>query len=246
MAEKKKKAAVQLVTPVGILLFPRLDVPDPGKEGKFAYKVPVYKTGLRLKRTDPGVQAFLDKLDEMADAAYAAALADESNAKGIADAIREAQMAAKKKNPTAPIPDLGPTDVVERAAPYRVDMNEKFEELGTVTLSFKMNSTYTHPTTKVVTQMRPEVVDSKKNKIDPVKTKIYGGTRARLVVEFKDYGILQGSAGLAKYLKVVQVIELVNGTSSVDALDDIEGYEVDDFDSAPTHSAGGGEGDDQF
>lgn len=224
MAEKKKDKAVTLVSPRGILLFPRLDTPDPGKEGKFAYKVPVYKTGLRLTLTDPGVKEFLAKLDAMADAAYAEALADESNAKVIADAIRDVILAARKKNPKDPAPEVLPTDVVERSAPYRVDMDENFNELGTVTLQFKMNSVYTNPSTKAVTPMRPEVVDAKKNPINPVKVKIWGGTEAKVCFQVKPFGVLQGSAGLARYLLAVQVFKLANsnggGASNFDVEED--------------------------
>lgn len=245
MAEKKTQNTT-IVSPTGLLMYPRLDTPDAGKEGKFAYKVPVYKTGLRLERTAPGVQAFLDKLDTLTDEAYAAALADEGNAKGIADAIRDVMLAAKKKNPSAPVVKVTPEEVVERAAPYKIDMDEDFNELGTVTLQFKMNSVFTHPKTKVVTPMRPEIVDAKKNKINPLKTKVWGGTVAKVAFQVKGYGVLQGSAGLARYLLAVQVLELADSTGGggASAFDTEDGFDSkggvgSDFEEEPGHQVPG-------
>ena len=132
-------------------------------------------------------------------------------------------------------------------------MDDSFNELGTVTLQFKMASSYTHPTTKAVTKMRPEVVDARKNPINPVKTKIWGGTIAKVCFGVRSFGILQGSSGLGRYLMAVQVLQLASSTGGGASAFDVEdGYDSkdgsgSDFDGAPAGGGSSGDaGDDQF
>ncbi len=58
-----KAVRTRMVTPKGIAVFPRLDKPDTKFDAEG-----VYKTGLRLDPSEPGVAEFISKLEEFAAA----------------------------------------------------------------------------------------------------------------------------------------------------------------------------------
>jgi len=63
-SKNKAKQGVKRLTPKGVLVYPKLTKPDYGTQ-EYPDKEGSYRTNLRMNRNDAGVEAFLQKLDEL-------------------------------------------------------------------------------------------------------------------------------------------------------------------------------------
>ncbi len=189
MQTKKKKLPI-LMTPVGTAMFPYLNKPAP----PFADKPgdpPVWKVTLKMKASDPDVQAFIADLQARYDA-------------NVAEAELEEEPKAKAARLKSKNPEIG-ADV-----PWKQELDEQGNETGYVLLTLKQKSYAVRKSDGERFDFYVDLFDSKGTRIDRNKVRIGGGSTISAAFEVDTF-FTQIGAGLSLRLKAVQVLEVVEG-----------------------------------
>ena len=217
--ERNPGETLEVRTPRGALRFPKLVEPDLGTE-KFPKKNPEYNTGLVLKRTDPGVEKFLAKIDELMEESRE--LAEEKYA--------ELPLKARKK--------LEADGGIRADLPYEEVYDEQTEEpTGEIIIKAKTVASGVSKKTGKPWKKNLDMFDARGKPIARsvvTKLRIWGGTVAKLNIGLQPYFIeAQGKYGLSRYLNAVQIIELVDGgtrsASQYGFEEEEEGFDANGF-----------------
>lgn len=210
MAKEAKKDDVptlNIITPKGVAIYPRLNKPDT----KFNV-AGVYDCRLRLDPEDPEVASLVEKLTK---------LRDKFHKDLVADLTKKKKSATVKK---LKIRDIGTPDV-----------NDEDEETGLIVLKGKTIASGTYSDGKAW-KRAPVIFDAKGNKLkDPPL--IYGGSELKMACLAKPYLMKSSfEVGVTLYLNAVQIIKLVSGGGPQDAegfgFSEEDGYEADDTDGS--------------
>lgn len=200
MANSTKKKQQKLTSPKGRAKYPWLNQPDTrfNPDGE-------YRVSLLLPADSKEAQAFMEKLDE---------LADEAVEKAKNDLIEDGKKAQANK--------------VTRNDPYVMEEDkETGEETGNVEFKFKMKAKVYSKKHDKTFEFTPDVFDAKGNPV-PGDVRIFGGSILRVsFVPDPYYMPSSKAAGISLKLKAVQVIELSAGGRSAS---DYGFYEEDGFD----------------
>lgn len=235
MATKQKRPII--TTPAGVAVWPTLNAPDtkfskPGEKGD-------YRTGLRLKLSDPGVTEFVAQIDELHKAALE---------KGKEE-WAEAKKAAAKKG--------SKLDWKANPVPYKVCVDEEGNELPEVQFNFKM-AAFIKPKDKEGWDQRPSLFDAKGVTLTGKIPKIGGGSTIKVAFDAVPYYVPTsvGGAGLTLRLRGVQILKLVQfgghtaASMGFGAVEDEDAFSfdpsatVEDSGETPIKSEGSAGGDD--
>lgn len=206
-----------LKTPRGTLKWPKLNEPDHGTE-KFPCKNPAgeYKTKLVLDRNDPGVEAFLDKIDK---------------------AMERAEELASEKFKDLPLKTRKALEAkggITADLPYQEIYDEDTEQpTGQVEILFKMQAGGVRKKDGKKWSQTPGLFDSKKQPLSR-KIVIWGGSTAVVNFDLEPYFIEgTGKFGVSKRLQAVQVLQLVSAGGSKSAssygFDEEEGFDSSEY-----------------
>lgn len=234
MSTNKRPSYATGMTPLGTLVYPRLNAPDTKfkADGEFSAK-------LRLSEDD---SAGLIKLYEAELAKYWPLARDEAEEK-VKNAVGGPAKAKAKK---------ALEELKEADKPYKPAYDDDGNETGEYEFNFKMPASYLKdkgkPTEKKVA-IRPDIFDAR-GKALKVIPDIWGGTTGHVAYELRPFSMPIG-VGLSLRLKAFQIIELRQGGGARDAsaygFKAAEGgYEADDQVPAGgtgETSEGSGEGD---
>lgn len=229
----KNPDKLNLHTPRGTLVWPKLTEPDHGTD-KYPCKHEAgeYKTKLQLDKTKPGVLAFLAKID-----------AHMERAKELAEAAFA----------ELPVKDRKRIGEVVADEPYSVVYDEETEEeTNFVTLSCKMIAGGVRKKDNKPWSAKPALFDSKGKPITK-KIEIWGGSTAILNIDLEPYFVAgTGKYGVSRRLNAAQIIELVaaggqKSASSYGFGAEEDGFSQDDYVAESDDEAEGGDasGDDE-
>jgi hypothetical protein len=242
-APKKNPDQQRLFTPRGTLKWPKLNEPDHGTE-KFPCKHEAgeYKTKLVLDRADPGVEAFLAKIDKAMERAEEIAEAE----------FLELPLKSRKT--------LEAKGGISKDLPYQEIYDEETEEpTGKVELLFKMAAGGNRKKDGKPWSAQPDLFDAKGKPLNR-KISIWGGSVAIINFDLTPYFMPgTGKWGLSRRLNAAQIVELVSsgGTKSASSYgfgteDGFDSGEYSDEDSTDedgedqTTGDGGDEADPNF
>lgn len=229
----------RLFTPRGTLKWPKLNEPDHGTD-KYPSKHEAgeYKTKLVLDRDEPGVEAFLAKIDKALDRARE--LAEES----FAELPVKGRKAIEAKGGIQP--DL----------PYSEIYDEETEEpTGKVEMLFKMVAGGVRKKDNKPWSAKPDLFDAKGKPLGK-KISIWGGSVAIINFDLTPYFVEgTGKFGVSRRLNAAQIVELVSagGTKSASSygFGEQEGFDADEYaddedsDGDDEKSSGDADGDDE-
>lgn len=220
-----------VITPAGEAVYPKLNKPDTGHDGKAK---PAYKIGIRLERSNPAVIALVKAIDEAAEVA-------------IENAKQELAQKPKKE-------DRAKAEKIERFVPYQIEYvkdaagNETDDETGFIIFRTKMNASYEDKTTKRVVDLKPDIRDAKKNKLNHETLKLGGGSTVKLAFSYGPfYNAAANVAGVSARLQATQVLKLVEwGGGAGNMFDSEDGFEGDDdvFGNGSSGSSANGDSSD--
>lgn len=199
----KKEKAPQYVTPAGEFYYPWVNRPD-DRPIKGKPQKPAYKLNLMYPANAPAWLKLKDKLDELVEASYDKAVAENP----------------KKKK------------LIVRQYPYEMETDDEGEETGRVKLKLKQNASFKDKKTGEERQVFVALYDASLNPIDRTKVSIYGGSVGTASFSTRPYLVdSTNGAGISLDLKAVQVLQLVttgerSGESYGFAKE--EGYEAED------------------
>jgi hypothetical protein len=181
----KREKLERLTSPAGIAQYPRLNKPDEYKGKKS------YKSNLILDPEDEGVQEFLDRVKDVAEASMASAVAELKKGDG--------KKKAKAKK-------------VELFLPYEPEYDDNGDETGKVIVKARKNAEFEKD--GEVVQTKVHIFDS--NGVIVKKPPIvWGGSTLKLAVDlFPFYNPSADQAGVSLRLQGAQIIELVTGGSA--------------------------------
>lgn len=225
---------LNLHSPKGALVWPHLTEPDHGTE-KFpcSHEWGDYKTKMRLVRGEPGVDAFLAKLDKAL--ARAEALAKEAFA----------ELDVKKRK------ELEKKGGLAADFPYSELYDEETEEpTGEVEMNFKMRAGGIRKKDNKEWTAKPALFDAKGKPLGK-KVAIYGGSTAIIDFDLEPYFMPgTGKFGVSRRLNAVQIIELVSAggqrSASSYGFGAQDGYDSDeDEDDEDQDDDASGEDDDE-
>jgi hypothetical protein len=219
---EKNPDRVSLRSPRGTLKYPKLVEIDHGTD-KFPDKDGSWNTRVIFDTSDPAVQAYTAKLDEMMERAKE--LAEEQFA--------ELPVKARK--------ELEKKGGLKADAPYSEVYDEETEEpTGEIEMRFKRKAGGTRKDGKKWAAPRPDLFDSAKPKPKPIPkgVDIWGGTIATIHADFEPYFVAgTGSYGLQRRLNAVQVFQLVSAggqrsASSYGFESDVEGFDASSIEAS--------------
>lgn len=205
MASKEKDTTptLNIITPLGVAIYPRLNQPDT----KFN-AAGVYDCRLRLDPEDAEVAELVKKLTKLRDTFH----------KQVVEELT-------KKNKKATIKKLKLRDV---GTP---DVNGDEEETGLIVLKGKTVASGTYSDGKAWTR-KPTIFDAKGHKLTKPPL-IYGGSDLKMACLARPYLMKTTfEIGVTLYLNAVQIIKLVSGGGPQDAAGygfaEEDGYEAED------------------
>lgn len=192
MSESKQKrpALVRFMTPLGTLVYPKLNKPDEYK-GKKTWQAPI-----KVDREEAA--DLLAKYDELYEKAWEDAQAEAKERLANAKTGTDKQKAKKA------------LDALSQAAKaYQDVLDDDGNETGEVLLNVKMNAEVEKD--GKVRQLKPDFFDAK-GKVLKVAPNIWGGTKVYISGQFNPYSSTTG-VGVSLRLNALQIIELSNGSS---------------------------------
>ena len=181
---KGKANFVELISPAGIAVFPKLITPDEYK-GKSHYK-----TGLKLSPSDEGVQEFLDKITEVCQNAF-----DAYQAKVKKEGNPKQKKAAKS---------------LELFVPFEEELDEEGDETGFVILNVKSLAKGTTQKGKPWERTTP-IYDAANQLIEGAardSMKLWGGSEIKVGFRLFPFDAVAGRSGCSAQLQATQVIQL--------------------------------------
>lgn len=220
---KEQKREV-MTSPVGTAVWPHLSGDPDMKYAKDGHGH--YKTGLRLKRTDPGVAEFLEALEQ--------------RHKGAMEATREKYKEyclKAKENGKKPKPQLA------GEAPWKDEVDKEGNETGCVIINFKMKASGVSKKTNKPWKRKPMLFDSQGAEITRA-VNVGGGSRIKVSFELSQFWTAMVGASISLRLEGVQILDLKEFRKKSAAelgFGKEEGYE---FDSATDEDASEPESDD--
>lgn len=178
---------VRMVTPIGIAQYPYLTSPDTkfNPDGE-------YRVNLILDPSDPGVQEFLEKLEELAEEAV--------------EAEREKLRSAAKN------PKLGEkaASQVQPQEPYSEELDSEGEPTGRFIVKFKSKAKVKRKDGSEFS-IAPKLFDAQGKPWNLEET-VMGGARIRVNFTPRGYYVAgTKAAGISLQLNAVQIIENSNG-----------------------------------
>jgi len=211
----RKQKIIKLITPRGVLKFPRLTKIDYGSE---KYPVPegVYRTQLVLDTNSKGVREFLEKLDELL----------EQSREEAEEQLSELPVKSRK--------EIEGKGGLTANKPYSIIYDEETEEpTGEVEIRIKKRATFKRADGERELIPPPHLFDSAiPPKLLPRRVEVWGGTQAIININATPYFMNTGAYGLSLRLNAVQILKLVDAGGMRDAADyGFEGQE-DGWDSA--------------
>lgn len=222
---------VRMFSPRGLLKFPKLTEIDYGTD-KFPTPDGEYNAVLVMKRGDKGVDAFLRKLDDMAEIAKTEAEAQ----------IKKMKVADRKQLEARGGAFLNP--------PYKEVYDEDTEEpTGEVEFKAKMKASGVRKRDGRKWSMKPDLFDSFGKPL-PKGVSVWGGSEAILNFDADVYYIAgSGAYGVSARLNAAQIVELVTAggqrsASSYGFEDQGEGFSVGDIQQDDDEDEGDYDADD--
>jgi hypothetical protein len=199
-----KPKAPQYRTPVGEFYYPWINRPD-DRPIKGKPQRPAYKLTIRYQANAPAWLALKDKLDELVEAAYDKAVAENP----------------KKKK------------LIVRQFPYSMETDDDGEETGSVLLKLKQNASFKDKKTGEERQVFVNLYDTRLNPIDRTKVMVYGGSTGLASFSTRPYMVdSTNGAGISLDLKAVQIQNLVTqGERSAESFGfekQADGYEYEE------------------
>jgi hypothetical protein len=188
--QKKKEKRETLMSPVGTAMFPYLNKPAP-PYGNAKDKPPQWKVTLKLRKSEPEVQAFLADLQARYD-------------KNLAEAELEETPKAKAERLKSKNPELG-ADL-----PFKDEIDEQGQETGYALVNLKQGAYAVSQKTGERWDFFVDLFDAKGTRIDRDKVRIGGGSKIIAAFEVSTF-FTEIGAGLSLRLKAVQVLERVEG-----------------------------------
>lgn len=221
MATKPSRAQrnpdrVRMFTPKGSLKWPKLTEIDYGTD-KYPKPDGEYNVRMELDRHDPGVGAFLDKLDEMMERARE---------------LAEEQFAEMKVKDRKAIEAKGG---IQPNQPYAEIYDEETEEpTGKVEFKAKMKAGGVRKKDGKKWSAKPDLFDAKGKPL-PKSAQVWGGSVAIINFDAEPYFVAgTGAYGISHRLNAAQIIELVSAggqrSASSYGFGEHEGFSADEHD----------------
>lgn len=132
------------------------------------------------------------------------------------------------------------------AEPWSVELDEETgDETGRLLFNFKMLAKVTSKKTGDIIELKPDLFDSRGNRIKPGSVKIGSGSECKVAFTTRGYYMASDNkAGLTLDLQAVQVLRLVEWTGGMSAeaygFEEEEGFDSSEF---STEEGGSEEGD---
>jgi hypothetical protein len=180
MADKKPKRET-LVSPRGILKYPRLNEPDTKFKAEGEYST-------KLVLTADEAAPLIEKLKTL----HAAAVKEGKKA------WSELKPPVQKKNPFKEV-DF-----------YSDDLDADGNETGNVVFNFKLPATGKDKATNKTWTNKPALFDGKGTKL-PQSVSVWGGSEGRISFEVMPFFVAAVGAGISLRLKAVKIAKLVQG-----------------------------------
>ena len=219
----KKKAFASIITPRGVLIFPKLKTPDTKfkPEGEFQAKI-------RLNAEDSEV--FIEKTEKALKDYWPEARAE------LQAKVDEAKTGPAKAKAKKALDEMKEAD-----KPYKPAYDDDGNETGEYEFNFKSPASWVKDKDKPTEKKMPIKIDLFDAKGKPIKGEvpdIWSGTVACVAGELRPFSMPIG-VGISLRLKAVQIVELANGSGSKSAAgygfgEQEGGFEADD--SAPEGS----------
>lgn len=225
MATQKRAAFTKVMTPVGVLVWPKLNAPDEYK-GKKSYTAKI-----RLSAEDS--EALIAKIEAALKAYWPTAQAE-----------MEAKVDEAKTGPEKAKAKKALAEMKEADKSYKPAYDDEGNETGEYEFNFKMPDHFMGKDKKPV-YMKPDLFDAKGTLLKSAP-EIWGGTTACVAGEFRPFSMPIG-VGISLRLKAVQIINLSSGGGGArDAgsygfgqQEGFEGSAADTNGGFEDHSAGG-------
>lgn len=213
---------VNIVTPKGTAVWPKLNTPDTKfvAEGEYSVK-------LRLDATEEKVQEFLARVEKARTDSVAWARKDlEASLASTKEAAKKG--ALKKK--------LESLDAAE--SPVKSVLDEDGGETSFVEIRFKSKAQFTGKDGKVI-KVRPVLVNAMKETLDPDETIVGGGSIIKVsAAMYPYYNAKDNVSGVTFRLRAAQIMKLSAGGSDYGfAQEDDEGGESPAGTSSKTAAA---------
>lgn len=190
MTTNKKPAFAKVMTPVGTLVWPKLNAPDEYK-GKKSYTAKI-----RLSAEDSA--ALIEKIEDELRRYWPIAKAELE--KKVADAKTGPDKAKAKK---------ALAEMAEAEKSYKPAYDDEGNETGEYEFNFKMPDHFVSTKDKKPVYMKPDLFDAK-GQLLKSPPEIWGGTTACVAGEFRPFSMPIG-VGVSLRLKAVQIISLASG-----------------------------------
>jgi hypothetical protein len=187
MATTKRPTFINVMTPTGIAVYPKLNTPDTKFKagGEFAVRLK-----LTAEESEPLIELYEAELAKTFEAAKAELMAGDGKSKAKAKALK---LAADK--------------------PYKAEFDDEGEETGAMLFNFKMPNRIAREG-KPDLVLFPDVFDSKGKQLKDVP-EIWGGSKLKVSGQLRPFNTAIG-VGLSLRLQAVQIIQL-NTRGSRDA-----------------------------
>lgn len=187
---KKKAPTERFMTPLGTLVFPKLNKPDEYKGKK------TWQASLKVSREE--ASALIDKYDELYEAAWEQAQAEAQ------ERLDNAKTGTEKAKAKKALEALS-----QATKAYEPVLDDEGDETDEVILRIKMYAEVEKD--GKIRQLKPDFFDAKGKPLKVVPN-IWGGTKAYVSGAFIPYNQSIG-VGVKLQLNALQIIELSNGSS---------------------------------
>jgi len=219
-SNKQKREALH--TPIGVAVWPRLSGEPDTKFSKDGHGV--WKTTLRLNKSDPECATFLEALIQR----HKAAMVDNEQYQDYCESCKKS---GKK-----------PKALLAAEAPWRDEVDEEGNETGNVLVNFKMKASGVSKKNNKPWKRKPMLFDSKGQEITK-DVNVGGGSKIRVAFEVLPFWTPAVGAGISLRMEGVQIIDLKTFAKKSAAelgFGAEEGYE---FDSSPSEETAEPEAD---
>lgn len=230
-----KLPSINVITPKGTAIYPKLDKPDTKFDADGVYEVklkfdPAATDGM-IGKTAASWAEIVEKATEMLNAFLA------EKKKELAAGDGKAKAKAKS------------ISVVEWGA--EADLDDDGEETGLIVVKAKMKASGTSKKDGKPWTRKPAMFDAKAKALPPNSPPVWGGSQLKVAGELCPYyNAKDNVVGITFRLNAVQVIELVSGqgrTASAFGFGEEEGYAAEEEEQPFSADAGGAsDGDPDF
>jgi hypothetical protein len=195
MSKPQKKTFAKVMTPPGVLVFPKLVAPDEYK-GKKSYSAKIRLSAEDSEVLIERIEAELKAYWPIAKAEYETKIAEAKTGKQKAEAKKALE------------------EMAEAEKSYKPAYDDDGNETGEYEFNFKMPDHFISTKDKKMVYLKPDLFDAKGNLLKN-PPEIWGGTTACVAGELRPYNMPIG-VGISLRLKAVQIIELRSAGSGGD------------------------------